>query len=54
LPEIVQAVKDSGKKVSVFFDGGVRNGQDVLKALAIGADAVLIGRPVLFGLACGG
>jgi isopentenyl diphosphate isomerase/L-lactate dehydrogenase-like FMN-dependent dehydrogenase len=48
-------VQDSGRKdVTIFFDGGVRNGQDCLKALAYGADAVLIGRPVLFGLACGG
>ena len=55
LPEVVRAVRDSGRKdVAIFFDGGVRNGQDCLKALAYGADAVLIGRPVLFGLACGG
>lgn len=42
LPEIVQAVKG---KVTILADGGVRNGVDVLKMLALGADAVLIGRP---------
>ena len=38
-------------KVEVFMDGGVRQGTDVLKALAIGAKAVFVGRPVLWGLA---
>jgi 4-hydroxymandelate oxidase len=48
-------VKESGKNdVTIFFDGGVRSGQDALKAIAMGADAVLLGRPVLFGLACAG
>jgi isopentenyl diphosphate isomerase/L-lactate dehydrogenase-like FMN-dependent dehydrogenase len=42
LPEIRQAV---GNKVKVFVDGGIRTGADVFKALALGADAVLIGRP---------
>jgi methylmalonyl-CoA mutase cobalamin-binding subunit len=42
LPEIVQAV---GGQVKIFVDGGIRTGQDVFKALALGADAVLIGRP---------
>ena len=54
LPEVVRAVRDSGKKVPVFFDGGVRKGADVLKALALGADAVMVGRPVLYGLAYDG
>ena len=36
------------------MDGGIRRGTDVLKALALGAKAVLIGRPYLFGLAAGG
>ena len=40
-----------GGKVDVFLDGGVRQGSDVLKALAMGAKAVFIGRPVLWGLA---
>ncbi len=43
LPEIVEAV---GKKMTIFIDGGIRTGQDVFKCLALGADAVLIGRPV--------
>ena len=48
LSEVVSAV---GGKVDVFLDGGVRQGSDVLKALAMGAKAVFIGRPVLWGLA---
>ncbi|NXY18050.1 HAOX1 oxidase, partial [Atrichornis clamosus] len=47
LPEIVEAVEG---KVEVFLDGGVRKGTDVLKALALGARAVFVGRPVLWGL----
>ena len=50
LPEIVDAV---GGKVEVYVDGGIRRGTDVLKAIACGARAVLIGRPVLWGLASG-
>ena len=42
LPEIAEAV---GGKMTIFIDGGFRSGEDVLKALALGADAVLIGRP---------
>lgn len=42
------------KKVPVIFDGGVRRGADVLKALALGADLVAFGRPLVWGLACGG
>ncbi len=38
----------------VFVDTGIRTGTDVLKALALGARGVLIGRPILYGLACGG
>ena len=49
LPEVVEAVRGSG--VEVYLDGGVRRGTDVLKALALGARAVFIGRPVLWGLA---
>lgn len=48
LPEIVEAVEG---KVEVFLDGGVRKGTDVLKALALGAQAVFVGRPVIWGLA---
>ena len=42
LPEIAEAV---GKDMKIFVDGGIRSGVDILKALALGADAVLIGRP---------
>ncbi|KAF8955822.1 Hydroxyacid oxidase 1 [Entomortierella lignicola] len=49
LPEVLDAVK--GKDVEVYLDGGVRKGTDVLKALALGAKAVFLGRPVLWGLA---
>ena len=42
------------KTIPVIFDGGVRRGADVLKALALGADLVAFGRPVAWGLACGG
>ena len=38
----------------VYVDGGVRHGVDVLRALALGARAVLVGRPVVYGLAVGG
>jgi (S)-2-hydroxy-acid oxidase len=48
LPEIVAAV---GNKIPVHVDGGIRHGSDVFKALALGADFVWIGRPVLWGLA---
>jgi L-lactate dehydrogenase (cytochrome) len=47
LPEVVDAVKG---KTEVWFDGGIRSGQDVLKALAVGADATLIGRAFAYGL----
>ncbi|MBE9057137.1 alpha-hydroxy acid oxidase [Sphaerospermopsis sp. LEGE 08334] len=51
LPEIVAAVEG---KAEVLLDGGIRRGTDILKALALGAKAVLIGRPVLWGLAVSG
>jgi 4-hydroxymandelate oxidase len=51
LPEVVDAVAG---RAEVLVDGGVRRGTDVLKALALGARAVLLGRPVLWGLASGG
>lgn len=47
LTEVVDAVKH---RIPIIFDGGVRRGSDVFKALALGADFVLIGRPVLYGL----
>jgi 4-hydroxymandelate oxidase len=43
-----------GDRAEVYVDGGVRRGSDVVKALALGARAVLVGRPVLWGLAAGG
>jgi 4-hydroxymandelate oxidase len=51
LPGIVEAVQG---RVPVLLDGGIRRGTDVLKALALGAKAVLIGRPYAWGLAVGG
>ena len=51
LPAIVEAV---GKQLPVLVDGGFRRGTDVVKALALGARAVLIGRPHLWGVACRG
>lgn len=51
LPEIVAAVEG---KIDVLLDSGVRRGADVVKALALGANACLIGRPWVFGLANGG
>ena len=51
LPGVVAAV---GGRCPVLFDGGVRRGTDVLKALALGAAAVLVGRPILWGLAVDG
>ncbi|MEV6109938.1 lactate 2-monooxygenase [Streptomyces sp. NPDC051940] len=51
LPAVVEAV---GDRLDVLFDSGVRTGADVLKALALGAKAVLYGRPYAYGLALGG
>ncbi|MFG2054659.1 alpha-hydroxy acid oxidase [Micromonospora sp. NPDC048930] len=51
LPEVVAAV---GERCAVLFDGGVRSGTDVLRALALGATGVLVGRPLLWALAAGG
>jgi 4-hydroxymandelate oxidase len=51
LPEVAAAI---GDRAQIFLDGGVRRGTDVLKALARGARAVLVGRPILWGLSCGG
>lgn len=58
LPATIEALPEVAAKVSgripVLVDGGIRRGTDVLKALALGAKAVLIGRPYLFGLGVGG
>jgi isopentenyl diphosphate isomerase/L-lactate dehydrogenase-like FMN-dependent dehydrogenase len=51
LPEVVDAV---GDEMTVLFDSGIRGGADVAKALALGADAGLVGRPYLWGLALAG
>jgi 4-hydroxymandelate oxidase len=51
LPAIVEAV---GGRIEVLIDGGIRRGTDVIKALAYGAKAVAVGRPVLWGLAYDG
>jgi 4-hydroxymandelate oxidase len=51
LPQVADRVAG---RVPVFVDGGIRRGTDVLKALALGANAVLIGRPYLYGLGAAG
>jgi 4-hydroxymandelate oxidase len=51
LPEIVAAVRG---RIPIVLDGGIRRGTDVIKALALGADAVGVGRPVIWGLAVDG
>lgn len=51
LPEVVDRVKG---KMEIYVDGGIRRGTDVVKAIAMGADAVLMGRPLFYGLALGG
>jgi 4-hydroxymandelate oxidase len=51
LPHVVEAV---GDRCEVYVDGGIRRGSDVLKAIALGARAVLVGRPILWGLAANG
>ena len=51
LPEIVEAV---GDRCTVMLDSGIRRGSDIVKALALGAKMVLVGRATLYGTACGG
>jgi L-lactate dehydrogenase (cytochrome) len=51
LPEIVDAV---GSQMEVMFDGGIRSGQDVMRALALGAKSCMIGRAYAYGLGAGG
>jgi isopentenyl diphosphate isomerase/L-lactate dehydrogenase-like FMN-dependent dehydrogenase len=51
LPDVVAAV---GDRMTVLFDSGIRTGSDIIKALALGADAVLVGRPYVYGLGLAG
>jgi L-lactate dehydrogenase (cytochrome) len=51
LPKIVDAV---GSEIEVMFDGGIRSGQDVMRALALGARSCMLGRAYLYGLGAGG
>jgi 4-hydroxymandelate oxidase len=51
LPEIVEAVDG---KIEVLIDGGIRRGTDIVKAIALGAKAVGVGRPIIWGLAVDG
>jgi lactate 2-monooxygenase len=54
LDALVEVREAVGPEAAVLMDGGIRRGADVLKALALGADAVLLGRPYAYGLAVGG
>jgi len=51
LPSVVEAV---GQQCEVLFDGGIRSGADIVKAMCLGAKAVLIGRAYAYGMAAGG
>ncbi|MEV7422039.1 MULTISPECIES: lactate 2-monooxygenase [unclassified Streptomyces] len=54
LDALVDVVAEVGEETEVLFDSGIRGGSDVFKALALGARAVLLGRPYVYGLALGG
>lgn len=51
LPKIA---KEINGKIPILFDGGIRRGTDIIKAIALGADAVMLGRPIMYGLATAG
>src|SRR5699024_4554838 len=51
LPEVCDVIQN---KIPVLMDSGIRRGSDVIKAMALGADAVLVGRPLMYGLAVSG
>ena len=53
--ELVEPVRDEvGEDVTIICDGGVRRGSDIVKAIALGADAVTVGRPYLYALGAAG
>jgi 4-hydroxymandelate oxidase len=54
LPAIVKALGNIGSDMEVYIDGGIRRGTDILKCIALGAKAVLVGRPIIWGLAVNG
>jgi 4-hydroxymandelate oxidase len=54
LPRVVEAVRQQREDALVLVDGGIRRGTDLFKALALGADAAMLGRPALYGLAHAG
>ncbi len=54
LPKVVSALRNAGMPQPVLVDGGIRRGTDVLKAIALGASAVMVGRPIVWGLANAG
>lgn len=50
LPEIVKAIREIDNSFPILIDGGIRSGQDILKAIALGAHAALVGRSYIYGL----
>jgi isopentenyl diphosphate isomerase/L-lactate dehydrogenase-like FMN-dependent dehydrogenase len=54
LQDIVNVVRKQNSQIDIYLDGGIRRGTDIFKAIALGAKAVLIGRPILWGLAVQG
>jgi isopentenyl diphosphate isomerase/L-lactate dehydrogenase-like FMN-dependent dehydrogenase len=54
LPAITQALQKLNSPIDIYIDGGIRHGSDIVKALCLGAKAVLVGRPIIYGLAMNG